>query len=71
MALKACRPEHSNLLRNTEEMQQVQEVLNEGYCDISGQVGDLKYIGAMNNVKIYVTDGKFFDYALNSSQTET
>lgn len=45
MAVKACRPEHGNLLRNAEQMQQVRESLEDGYCDISGRVGDLKYVG--------------------------
>lgn len=45
MAIKACRPESGNLIRNREEMRQVKESLNEGYCDISGRVGDLHKIG--------------------------
>ncbi|KAG6857275.1 hypothetical protein H0H87_007108 [Tephrocybe sp. NHM501043] len=45
MAIKACRPESGNLLRNRQEMRQVQESLDEGYCDVSGRVGDLNLIG--------------------------
>lgn len=46
MAIKACRPEAGNLLRNREEMCQVKESLNEGYCDISGRIGDLNRVGS-------------------------
>jgi len=45
MAIRACTPETRNLVRNREQMQQVRESLNEGYCDISGRVGDLTLIG--------------------------
>ncbi|KAG5646294.1 hypothetical protein DXG03_003891 [Asterophora parasitica] len=45
MAIKACRPESGNLLRNRQEMRQVKESLDEGYCDISGRVGDLNRVG--------------------------
>lgn len=45
MAISACRPEQSNLIRNREQMQMVKESLNEGYCDISGRGGDMLYIG--------------------------
>jgi len=31
----------------------VKESLDEGYCDISGRVGDLDFVGDMGNVKIY------------------
>jgi len=36
-------------------MQMVKESLDEGYCDISGHVGDLDFIGEMSHVKIYVS----------------
>ncbi|KAJ6607773.1 hypothetical protein B0H10DRAFT_2070382 [Mycena sp. CBHHK59/15] len=55
MAIQACRPESGNLLRNREQMEQVQESLNEGYCDISGRVGDLTVIGEMGNIKVYLS----------------
>ncbi|KAJ7039263.1 hypothetical protein C8F04DRAFT_1087709 [Mycena alexandri] len=55
MAIQACRPEAGNLLRNREQMQQVQESLNEGYCDISGRVGDLTVAGEMGNIKVYLS----------------
>ena len=45
MAVNACRPEAGKLLRNREEMRQVQESLGEGYCDISGRAGDLVQVG--------------------------
>jgi hypothetical protein len=45
MAIKACAPERSNLLRNREEMQMVKESLEEGYCDVTGRTGDLDHVG--------------------------
>jgi hypothetical protein len=45
MAIKACAPEKSKLLRNREEMQMVKESLDEGYCDVTGKTGDLDLIG--------------------------
>jgi hypothetical protein len=46
MAIKACRQEKGHLIRNRQHMQMVKESLNEGYCDISGRVGDLNHIGS-------------------------
>ncbi|KAF9264248.1 hypothetical protein L218DRAFT_958669 [Marasmius fiardii PR-910] len=54
MAIQGCRPELGNLIRNREEMRRVKESLNEGYCDVSGRTGDLKEIGRMGDVKVYV-----------------
>ncbi|EDR11411.1 uncharacterized protein LACBIDRAFT_313549 [Laccaria bicolor S238N-H82] len=56
MAIKACRPESGNLIRNREKMLQVKETLEEGYCDISGRVGNLIVIGEMGNVKVYLSE---------------
>ncbi|KAH9990216.1 hypothetical protein BJV74DRAFT_837251 [Russula compacta] len=53
MAIKACAPERSSLLRNREEMQIVKESLDEGYCDISGRSGDLDLVGSMGGVKVF------------------
>ncbi|KAJ3776520.1 hypothetical protein FB446DRAFT_721234 [Lentinula raphanica] len=55
MAIKACRPESGNLLRNREQMQQVKESLNEGYCDISGRADDLQHIGTVGALKVYLS----------------
>lgn len=55
MAIRACRPESGNLLRNREEMQQVKESLNEGYCDISGRTGNLNIVGEIENVKVFLS----------------
>jgi hypothetical protein len=60
MAIKACRPESGSLLRNREQMQQVKESLNEGYCDISGRAEDLKHVGAVGSVKVYLSAGACF-----------
>ncbi|KIY52910.1 hypothetical protein FISHEDRAFT_63575 [Fistulina hepatica ATCC 64428] len=48
MAIQACRRESSQLLRNREYMQQVKETLDDGYCDISGTVGNLVRIDVPN-----------------------
>ncbi|KAK7445396.1 hypothetical protein VKT23_014813 [Stygiomarasmius scandens] len=56
MAIRACRPESGSLLRNREHMQQVKETLDEGYCDISGRAGDLKHIGKMGDVNVYLSE---------------
>ncbi|KAF8170185.1 hypothetical protein K438DRAFT_1909340 [Mycena galopus ATCC 62051] len=55
MAIQACRPEAGHLLKNREQMQQVQESLNEGYCDISGRVGDLNVVGEIGSIKVYLS----------------
>ncbi|KAJ3749126.1 hypothetical protein DFH05DRAFT_638806 [Lentinula detonsa] len=55
MAIKACRPESGNLLRNREQMQQVKESLNEGYCDISGRAEDLQHVGTVGALKVYLS----------------
>ena len=45
MAIKACAPERSNLLRNREEMQMVRELQDKGYCDVTGMTGHLDHVG--------------------------
>jgi hypothetical protein len=45
MAIKACAPERSDLLRNREEMQIVLESLDEGYCDVTRKTNDLELVG--------------------------
>jgi hypothetical protein len=45
MALNACAPERSDLLRNREEMQIVPESLDEGYCHVTRKTMDLKLVG--------------------------
>ena len=52
--------ERVNLLRNRDEMEMVNKSLEEGYCDVSGRVGDLDYIGqSLFNVFLFtqVSDG--------------
>ena len=41
MAINACAPERSDLLRNREEMLVVLESLDEGYCHVTRKTGDL------------------------------
>ncbi|KAL1743141.1 hypothetical protein HDZ31DRAFT_41634 [Schizophyllum fasciatum] len=42
IAMQGCRAESANVIKNGQErMERVREALNEGYCDISNQVGDL------------------------------
>ena len=47
MAIKACSPERNDLLRNREAMQIVEESVDDGYCDITGRIGDsdLNFVG--------------------------
>ena len=45
MAIKACTPEGSDLLRNREEMQIVLESLDEGYCHVTRKTRDLELVG--------------------------
>ena len=47
MAIKACKPEEGTLLHNRKRMEIVKESLNEGYCDTSGQVGNLELLGRL------------------------
>ncbi|KAI9511382.1 hypothetical protein F5148DRAFT_1172037 [Russula earlei] len=55
MAIRACAPERSHLLRNRKEMHMVKESLNDGYCDVSGRSDDLDLVGSMGGVRIYAT----------------
>jgi hypothetical protein len=45
MALKACSPERSDLLRNRDEMQYVLESLDEGFCHVTRKTRDLELVG--------------------------
>ncbi|EIW74063.1 hypothetical protein CONPUDRAFT_86046 [Coniophora puteana RWD-64-598 SS2] len=60
-AINACKPEGNNLIQNRKQMQMIKESLDDGYCDISGQVGDLKLVGEsplpgqMGTMKVYAT----------------
>lgn len=47
MAIKACKPEEGTLLHNRKQMEIVNESLNEGYCDTSGQIGHLELLGRL------------------------
>ena len=44
-AIAACRGEGGNTLQNRQHMEQVRESLEDGYCDISGRIDDLDFIG--------------------------
>jgi hypothetical protein len=44
MAIRACAPERSDLLRNREEMQIVLESLDEGYCYVTRKTRDLELV---------------------------
>ncbi|KAF8128969.1 hypothetical protein EV363DRAFT_1220883 [Boletus edulis] len=55
MAINACKPEEGTLLHNRKKMEIVKESLNEGYCDTSGQVGNLELLGKMGDVRVFVT----------------
>ena len=45
MAIRACAPEKSDLLRNREEMQVVLESLDEGYCHVTRKTTELELVG--------------------------
>ncbi|KDQ54066.1 hypothetical protein JAAARDRAFT_409896 [Jaapia argillacea MUCL 33604] len=53
-AIKACKEEKSDLLRNRQQMQMVKESLNEGYCDVSGHVRNLEKAGSMANIPVFI-----------------
>ncbi|KIJ62083.1 hypothetical protein HYDPIDRAFT_176650 [Hydnomerulius pinastri MD-312] len=55
MAIKACKPEQGKLLHNRRKMEMVKESLGEGYCDVSGHVGQLDHLGSLGEVKVFVT----------------
>ena len=57
MAIRACREERSSLVQNKERMQVVKESLNDGYCDVSGQGGDLIHVGDMGGIRFFVSKG--------------
>jgi len=54
-AIAACRSESSSVLESRQHMEMVKESLEDGYCDISGRVGDLRHIGTMGDMKVYVS----------------
>ncbi|KAF8270077.1 hypothetical protein EI94DRAFT_1723808 [Lactarius quietus] len=55
MAIRACAPKKSNLLRTYEEMQTVPvgETVDEGYCDVFGKAVELNLVGTMSGVKVF------------------
>ena len=46
-AIRACKEEKGDLIQSQKQMQVVKETLNDGYCDISGNVGDLSLLGKL------------------------
>jgi hypothetical protein len=38
-------------------MQKSKESMEDGYCDISGHVGDIKHLGTVDEIKIYTSLG--------------
>ncbi|KAF8552603.1 hypothetical protein OG21DRAFT_1443221 [Imleria badia] len=55
-ALKACHPEGGKLLHHRNKVEEIREFPNEGYCDVSGQVGKLKRCGTMGDVQVFTTE---------------
>lgn len=47
MAIRACKEERSDLIQSRKQMQTVKETLNDGYCDISGNLDDLRRFGEL------------------------
>jgi len=65
-AIKACNPEGGQLLNHLNNMEMIKEFLNDGYCDVSGQVDNLRLVGELEvsfhakqreTVKIFATEG--------------
>ncbi|KAF9644423.1 hypothetical protein BDM02DRAFT_3272450 [Thelephora ganbajun] len=52
-AIKACREDKGDLIQSRKQMKMVKETFNDGYCDISGNIGDLTLLGGMGEVKLY------------------
>lgn len=52
-AIRACKEERSDFIQSRREMQMVKESLNDGYCDISGNLGDLTALGEMGKVRLF------------------
>jgi len=52
-AIQACRPESKSLLHNTEQMHQVKEMLDNGYCDIQGMHSDLVFVADILESRVY------------------
>ncbi|EJD52006.1 hypothetical protein AURDEDRAFT_181569 [Auricularia subglabra TFB-10046 SS5] len=54
-AIAGCRPESSSNLRDRTQMSMVKEAQDEGYCDISGRVEDLGFVGMVSGIKVYLS----------------
>ncbi|KAI0637255.1 hypothetical protein C8Q77DRAFT_1216014 [Trametes polyzona] len=55
LAVRACKGERGEVLKNRRQMRMVKESLNEGYCDISGHPSDMSHVGDMDGIKFFVT----------------
>ncbi|KAH9901111.1 hypothetical protein C8Q73DRAFT_742765 [Cubamyces lactineus] len=55
MAIRACKEERSEVLRNSKQMEIVKESLNEGYCDVTGHSKDMVLVGDMGGTKFYAS----------------
>lgn len=73
MAIKACNPEEGQLLHHLNNMEVIKEFLNDGYCDVSGQVDNLKLVGELGvsfrakqreTVKVFATEGMLIEPGL-------
>jgi hypothetical protein len=51
-AIRACKEEKSDLIQNREQIRMVKESLNDSYCDISGNVGDLSLLGELGELLV-------------------
>ncbi|KAI9067076.1 hypothetical protein FKP32DRAFT_1644765 [Trametes sanguinea] len=58
MAIRACKEERGEVLRNRQQLQMVKESLNEGYCDPSGHPTDMALIGERLNQPSRIDDPK-------------
>jgi len=51
-AIRACK-EKGDIIWSRQRMQIIKESLNDGYCDVSGNLGDLKRLGEIGNVTLF------------------
>ncbi|KAI0371771.1 hypothetical protein BV20DRAFT_1016624 [Pilatotrama ljubarskyi] len=54
LAIKTCKAEKTEVLRNRQQMQTVRETLQDGYCDVSGHPTDMRLVGEMGGIKVFV-----------------
>ncbi|EMD37151.1 hypothetical protein CERSUDRAFT_115067 [Gelatoporia subvermispora B] len=54
-AVRACQAESGEVLQNQEQVEQVKESKNDGYCDVSGHAVNMELSGEFAEFKIFVS----------------